>query len=108
MQAQLTTQGWRFCFIGGIANFRWGTPRHRVVLLRTADGGRVRGRPGAGGDAVRAAHDRSRVRAGAAPVRVQLKRRAASTLRSMPKWRATSPRIAASVPTRSWACAGMG
>ena len=19
--------GWRFCFIGGVANFRWGTPR---------------------------------------------------------------------------------
>ncbi len=27
MQAQLTARGFRFCFIGGIANFRWGTPR---------------------------------------------------------------------------------
>ena len=27
MQAQLTARGLRFCFIGGIANFRWGTPR---------------------------------------------------------------------------------
>lgn len=27
MQAQLTRRGLRFCFIGGIANFRWGTPR---------------------------------------------------------------------------------
>ena len=27
MQAQLAARGWRFCFIGGIANFRWGTPR---------------------------------------------------------------------------------
>lgn len=23
----LEEHGWRFCFIGGIANFRWGTPR---------------------------------------------------------------------------------
>lgn len=27
VQAQLAARGWRFCFIGGIANFRWGTPR---------------------------------------------------------------------------------
>lgn len=27
VQAQLTARGWRFCYIGGIANFRWGTPR---------------------------------------------------------------------------------
>ena len=20
-------RGWKFCFIGGVANFRWGTPR---------------------------------------------------------------------------------
>lgn len=78
VQAQVTARGLRFCFIGGIANFRWGTPRltndldltvltgfggeepviaalledlapriadaaefarrHRVLLLRTADG----------------------------------------------------------------------
>lgn len=23
----LEQRGWRFCFIGGVANFRWGTPR---------------------------------------------------------------------------------
>ncbi len=81
VQTQLAARGLRFCFIGGIANFRWGTPRltndldltvltgfggeepviaalleelaprlasaadatdfalrHRVLLLRTADG----------------------------------------------------------------------
>lgn len=78
MQAQLQARGFQFCFIGGVANFRWGTPRltndldltvltgfggeppviaalledlsprmddaadfalrHRVLLLRTADG----------------------------------------------------------------------
>lgn len=27
VQAKLTARGLRFCFIGGIANFRWGTPR---------------------------------------------------------------------------------
>lgn len=26
-QSFLERRGWRFCFIGGIANFRWGTPR---------------------------------------------------------------------------------
>ncbi len=27
VQAELSARGWRFCFIGGIANLRWGTPR---------------------------------------------------------------------------------
>ncbi len=27
VQARLLERGWPFCFIGGIANFRWGTPR---------------------------------------------------------------------------------
>lgn len=27
VQDRLASRGWRFCFIGGIANFRWGTPR---------------------------------------------------------------------------------
>ena len=27
MQRAFLDLGWRFCFIGGIANFRWGTPR---------------------------------------------------------------------------------
>lgn len=27
VQAELSAHGWRFCFIGGIANLRWGTPR---------------------------------------------------------------------------------
>lgn len=27
VQRLLEAHGWRFCFIGGIANFRWGTPR---------------------------------------------------------------------------------
>lgn len=27
VQTQLAARGFRFCFIGGIANFRWGTPR---------------------------------------------------------------------------------
>ena len=27
VQARLVARGVRFCFIGGIANFRWGTPR---------------------------------------------------------------------------------
>ncbi|MEX2180710.1 MAG: hypothetical protein WD771_01585 [Gemmatimonadaceae bacterium] len=27
VQAGLVARGFRFCFIGGIANFRWGTPR---------------------------------------------------------------------------------
>jgi hypothetical protein len=27
VQRRLEAHGWRFCFIGGIANFRWGTPR---------------------------------------------------------------------------------
>ena len=27
VQTQLLERGFRFCFIGGIANFRWGTPR---------------------------------------------------------------------------------
>ncbi len=32
LQRQLDEQGWRFCFIGGIANFHWGTPRLTVDL----------------------------------------------------------------------------
>ena len=27
VQAVLERHGWSFCFIGGVANFRWGTPR---------------------------------------------------------------------------------
>lgn len=27
MQQLLERHGWQFCFIGGVANFRWGTPR---------------------------------------------------------------------------------
>jgi hypothetical protein len=27
VQQSFERRGWRFCFIGGIANFRWGTPR---------------------------------------------------------------------------------
>ncbi len=27
LQSLLEGRGWRFCFIGGVANFRWGTPR---------------------------------------------------------------------------------
>jgi hypothetical protein len=27
VQHDFDRKGWRFCFIGGIANFRWGTPR---------------------------------------------------------------------------------
>jgi hypothetical protein len=27
VQEALERHGWRFCFIGGVANFRWGTPR---------------------------------------------------------------------------------
>lgn len=27
LQRALDDHGWRFCFIGGVANFRWGTPR---------------------------------------------------------------------------------
>ena len=27
VQHLLESRGWKFCFIGGIANFRWGTPR---------------------------------------------------------------------------------
>ncbi|MDQ8164712.1 MAG: hypothetical protein P3A28_03010 [Gemmatimonadota bacterium] len=27
VQQLLEQRGWRFCFIGGLANFRWGTPR---------------------------------------------------------------------------------
>jgi len=27
VQRVLEGHGWRFCFIGGVANFRWGTPR---------------------------------------------------------------------------------
>lgn len=27
VQRRLEQRGWRFCFIGGVANFRWGTPR---------------------------------------------------------------------------------
>ena len=27
LQRTLEAQRWRFCFIGGVANFRWGTPR---------------------------------------------------------------------------------
>ena len=27
VQQLLESRGWKFCFIGGIANFRWGTPR---------------------------------------------------------------------------------
>jgi hypothetical protein len=27
LQRTLEAHGWRFCFIGGVANFRWGTPR---------------------------------------------------------------------------------
>ncbi|MBX3175261.1 MAG: hypothetical protein KF709_12670 [Gemmatimonadaceae bacterium] len=27
VQARLRARGWPFCFIGGVANFRWGTPR---------------------------------------------------------------------------------
>jgi hypothetical protein len=27
LQRTLDDRGWRFCFIGGVANFRWGTPR---------------------------------------------------------------------------------
>lgn len=32
LQQQLDEQGWRFCYIGGIANFFWGTPRLTVDL----------------------------------------------------------------------------
>ena len=27
VQASFERHEWRFCFIGGVANFRWGTPR---------------------------------------------------------------------------------
>jgi len=27
VQQVFERHGWRFCFIGGVANFRWGTPR---------------------------------------------------------------------------------
>jgi hypothetical protein len=27
LQHTLDALGWQFCFIGGVANFRWGTPR---------------------------------------------------------------------------------
>ncbi len=27
LQQQLDARGWQFCFIGGVANYRWGTPR---------------------------------------------------------------------------------
>ena len=27
VQHTFERHGWRFCFIGGVANFRWGTPR---------------------------------------------------------------------------------
>ncbi|MGQ0646418.1 MAG: hypothetical protein ACT4P7_02535 [Gemmatimonadaceae bacterium] len=27
VQLLLERHGWQFCFIGGVANFRWGTPR---------------------------------------------------------------------------------
>lgn len=27
VQQSFERHGWRFCFIGGVANFRWGTPR---------------------------------------------------------------------------------
>ncbi len=27
VQRVFAAEGWRFCFIGGVANFRWGTPR---------------------------------------------------------------------------------
>jgi hypothetical protein len=32
LQRTLDERGWRFCFIGGVANFRWGTPRLTVDL----------------------------------------------------------------------------
>ena len=27
VQQAFERRGWQFCFIGGVANFRWGTPR---------------------------------------------------------------------------------
>ncbi|MGQ0765957.1 MAG: hypothetical protein ACT4OZ_09850 [Gemmatimonadota bacterium] len=27
LQQMLSSHGWRFCYIGGVANYRWGTPR---------------------------------------------------------------------------------
>jgi hypothetical protein len=27
VQQRFERHGWKFCFIGGVANFRWGTPR---------------------------------------------------------------------------------
>lgn len=32
LQAQLEALDWQFCFIGGIANFRWGIPRLTIDL----------------------------------------------------------------------------
>lgn len=32
LQRTLDNRRWRFCFIGGVANFRWGTPRLTAVL----------------------------------------------------------------------------
>ena len=45
VQQVFDRHGWKFCFIGGVANFRWGTPRLTNDLDRfgTALAG-VRGR----------------------------------------------------------------
>jgi hypothetical protein len=32
LQCWLDARGWPFCFIGGVANFRWGTPRLTAAL----------------------------------------------------------------------------
>ena len=41
VQAFCMKQGWRFCFIGGVALQRWGEPRSRDQSLAES-GGRVR------------------------------------------------------------------
>lgn len=42
LQAACQTQGWRFCFIGGLAQLRWGEPRETIdadLTLLTGFGG---------------------------------------------------------------------
>ena len=35
VQQHLLDRGWKFCFIGGVANYRWGTPRTTSDLALT-------------------------------------------------------------------------
>lgn len=50
LQRTLDARQWRFCFISGVANFRWGTPRlttdlvvHKAFAARPQDWADIKG-----------------------------------------------------------------